>query len=874
MFVHAALLAASLLSATPDTTAPRALHAHRLTAGQGAPVLDGRLDDAIWAATDSIDGFTQVKPDPGRPARFRTVTRVAFDDAALYVAVRAYDPEPAKIVAELTRRDQGSASDQILVAIDSHHDRRTAYIFGVNPAGVKTDIVLTDGKGEDSGWDAVWDVATRRDELGWTAEFRIPLAALRFATEGDGVWGFQVIRDVQRTQERSAWAPFRQEDPTFVARFGELVGMRGLRAPRRLEMLPYTVSGLSREPLEGGVRNPFRSSTEWTRSAGLDVKYGLTAGLTLDATINPDFGQVEADPSQVNLSAYETFLSEQRPFFTEGAEIFRFGTGVGDGSSESLFYSRRIGRSPQRPAGEPDGGFVDNPTQTRILGAAKLSGRVGPGWSLGLLSSLTGESSARLSDATNARSEQVVEPMTSYSVARLRRDLNEGRTQLGVIGTSVVRRMDGTGIDDLRSSALAGGVDFSHRWKGDGWQVSGWLLGSRVAGSEESILATQRSSARYFQRRDAGHVRLDSAATSLGGWAASYQASKIGGRWRGGLLGNIRSPGFETNDLGYQRDADQVMNVAYLGYRNSTPRGWFQRTNANSNFWVQNDFGGTRTALGGNVNGSVTLRSYWSIYGGIAHGAGALSNRALRGGVAIRTPASSNGWLGVESDDRRALRFGTHMELGREEETGGHSLYGSLDGRWRINSSTSLSLSPFYSVNHDAWQFVDELGEGTSMRYVFGELEQKTAGLGVRMEKTFMPTLSLQLFARPFVSAGRYESFREATDPRARRFDARFHTFSPAEVRRGGGSVVLTRADRRDEPLSLDEPDFSVRDFKLNAVLRWEYRTGSTLFVAWSHGQSGDDARGDFRLRRDLNALFREPSHNVVMIKANWWVSL
>ena len=319
MLLNAALLAGTLLSASADPPAAPTLSAIRIPTGQSAPTLDGRLNDPVWAVTDSLSGFTQVRPDPGQPARFRTVTRVVFDDAAVYVAVRAYDPEPAKIAAQLTRRDRNSSSDWILVGFDSHHDRRTAYIFSVNPAGVKRDFILTDGGGEDFGWDAVWDVATRRDEEGWVAEFRIPLSALRFSTQGDGVWGFQVVREVQRTQEQSAWAPYRQEDATVVARFGELRGLGGLQPPRRLEVLPYTVSSLNREPAPDGTgRDPFYSATAWNRSLGLDVKYGLTAGLTLDATLNPDFGQVEADPSQVNLSAYETFLSEQRPFLHRG----------------------------------------------------------------------------------------------------------------------------------------------------------------------------------------------------------------------------------------------------------------------------------------------------------------------------------------------------------------------------------------------------------------------------------------------------------------------------------------------------------------------------------------------------------------------------
>ena len=347
-----AALAAQAQPALPAGSAQAApggslgFSAYPITPAVAAPVLDGRLDDAAWAAADSIHSFTQKEPEEGKPARFPTVARVAFDGAAVYVGIRAYDPDPAKMVAQLTRRDEDSSSDWLLLAFDSRHDQRTAYAFMVNPAGVKRDFLIADGADDDVSWDAVWDVAVKTDAQGWTAEFRIPLAALRFAPNGDGVWGIEVGRAVPRTNEQSFWAPLKHDESRVVSRFGELREMRGLASPRRLEVLPYTVSGLTRAP--GAGDDPFHHASAWRGSAGLDVKYGVTSDLTLDATVNPDFGQVEADPSQVNLTQYETFLGEKRPFFTEGSDIFRFGIALGDGdnATESLFYSRRIGRTP------------------------------------------------------------------------------------------------------------------------------------------------------------------------------------------------------------------------------------------------------------------------------------------------------------------------------------------------------------------------------------------------------------------------------------------------------------------------------------------------------------------------------------------------
>jgi hypothetical protein len=877
MIAHLALLGAVLL-APPNDGNGRTLRALRVTAAHGAPTVDGRLDDAVWAASDSISDFIQTEPNEGEVACFRTVGRIAFDAQAIYVAIRAYDSEPDKIMAQLTRRDQESASDWLYVGFDSHHDLRTAYIFGVNPAGVKQDAFAADGAPLDLTWNAVWDVATQRDEQGWTAEFRIPLSALRFAADGDGVWGLQMTRLVQRTRELSRWGPTPQDEPRRVARFGTLHGLTDLPAPRRLEILPYTVSSMTRAP--GDLGNPFYASTDWTATAGLDMKYGVTSDLTLDLTVNPDFGQVEADPSQVNLSAYETFFPEQRPFFTEGADIFRFGIALGDGddANEKLFYSRRIGRAPQRSVNAPADGYIETPGQTTILGAAKLSGRVPGGWSVGMLNALTGEERAHVSDGFGVRAEEAVEPLTNYSVLRARRAMNQGRTQVGGVVTGVVRSLDDSDLEFLRSSAFAGGVDLSHRWKQDEWLASAFLLGSRINGSTDAIIRAQRSSARYFQRPDADHVDVDSAATSMSGWAANYQVVKIaGGHWRGGLLGQVRSPGFEVNDLGYQRDADQITNAGFLGYRDMTPGCWFRSISLNTNMWKGQNFGGENTALGMNVNGNAQLLNYWNGYAGIGHNFPAYSTAALRGGDAILRPPTYNGWFGLHSDNRKRFTVGANGNWRLEEEVGGRSLRFSLNSGWRFSPSSQVSLAPFYSVNRDGWQYVGTATDGDGGKhFVFGELNQETFGMSARVNQTFTPNLSFQLYAQPFVSSGSYPLYREVRDPRAARFGERFRTFASSQVSlEDDGATIALDTDRNGSPdIRFDTPDFTVRDFKLNAVLRWEYRLGSTLFFVWSHGRSNEDDRGEFHPRRDLDVLFGEPSTNVFLIKANWWVNL
>jgi hypothetical protein len=875
MLTHILLLGAAALQPA-DTANDRSVHAFRVSAAQGAPVLDGRLDDAVWAQADSVRDFIQIEPRQGEPSAYRTVARVAFDNQNVYVGIRAYDPQPEKISAQLTRRDQDSSSDWLYVAFDSHRDLRSAYVFAVNPLGVKRDFIKVDGRGDDFGWDAVWEVATRRDELGWTAEFRIPFSALRYSTEKD-VWGFQIARMVERDREFSMWTHVRPDEQRVVARFGELHGMRGIPAPRRLEIMPYSVSSLTRAP--GDAANPFYSTSKPWGSAGVDVKYGVSSDLTLDLTINPDFGQVEADPSQVNLSAFETFLPERRPFFTEGADIFRFGLSLGDGNgaNEQLFYSRRIGRAPQLHA-DGRGGYVDAPQQTAILGAAKLSGRVPGGWSVGAMNAVTRREVARVADSDwrpgQQFGEQVVEPLATYGVFRAQRNSSDGRTQIGVVGTGVRRDLDEE-TDALRSSAVAGGADFSHRWNGDAWLASGYLVGSRIGGSTDAIVRAQRSSARYFQRPDADHLRLDSAATSLSGWSGNYMLGKVAGRWVGGVLGQVRSPGFEVNDLGYQRDADLISNVLWLGHRSFDQGRWFRNYGLNFNGWNSHDFGAERLETGANVNGWGQLVNYWHVNAGVNRGMGGLSTGALRGGPAIRTPGAWNSWGGVSSDSRKAVAGSVNLSGQVRDEDAGWSYNLNTSVRWRPSASSSVSLSPFFAANHNRWQYVSQPVDGTGSRhYLFGELDQRTVGASLRLNQTFTPALSLQMYAQPFVSTGAYDGFKAAVNPRARRFDDRFQAFDESAVSRGESSHTIDLDGNGSADLRFGNPDFSVRDLNLNAVLRWEYRLGSTIFFVWSHGRNSFDRDGSFQPRQDFERLFGEPSRNVFMIKANYWMSL
>jgi hypothetical protein len=884
MIAAVLVLAAAAASAQPADSV-RVLGAHRVAAGEQAPVVDGRLNDAAWAAAPVAGDFVQQRPNVGQPASQRTEARVVYDGDAIYVAVRAFDTAPDSIASQLGRRDAtGLVSDYVQVMLDSYHDRRTAIRFGVTPRGVKRDVFHYDDTSEDGTWDGVWDVRTTVDSAGWTAEFRIPFSQLRFRRgTGDQTWGINILRDIARRDERSYWNPMPPGQSGFVSRFGTLTGMRGLSSPRRLELLPYT---LGRVTADGRVRDgdPFRSRTDPAMSLGADVKYGLTSNLTLTATINPDFGQVEADPSRVNLSAFEVRFDERRPFFVEGVDVFNFGLGSGD----ALFYSRRIGRQPQGGVGVTTE-YVDAPTNTTILGAAKLTGRTSGGWTVGVLNTVTAEERTRyvLPGAEDVE-QRVTEPMTNYAVGRVRRDFRRGLTSVGAIVTSVHRRLDGTeGLDFLPGSAYAGGVDWRHRFGNATWQFNGFLLQSSVRGDTLAIQRLQRSPARLFQRPDADHVEYDPTRTALNGSAGLIALNKIAGTWQGGSGLVLRSPGFETNDIGFLTNADRVAWDMYAGYNRFQPIGAFR----NWNMYGSQVFGfttdGERTSHRNELYGNLTMKSLWTGYWGVGRNAEGLSVSQLRGGPAIVTPPNVEAWGGFSSDRRKRVSYGVDLNAWNETGTDGGSYSFGPFVNVRPSSRFDLQLGPDFNWNHSAWQYVGtraDRGAAGASRWVFGKLDQTTASFTTRLNYIFTPNLTFQLYAQPFFSAGDFDGFMEVDDPRAGRFGERFGELEGDEIRecRGeNGSVsygVRPTAAGCDEAAGfayrLNNPDFNIRQLNSNAVLRWEYRPGSTLFVLWSQGRNDFAADGRFQLRRNANDLFRAPGTNVLLIKASYWLNL
>ncbi|MBW3534937.1 MAG: carbohydrate binding family 9 domain-containing protein [Gemmatimonadetes bacterium] len=847
------------------------LEAVRVTGAE--PRIDGALDDAAWATAPVATGFVQFAPDEGAPASEATEARVLYGGDALFVAIRALDSSPSEIAGQLTRRDQGSYSDFVAVVVDSYFDRRTAFHFEVNPVGVKRDIYRFNDTGEDVGWDAVWDVATGIDERGWTAEFRIPYSQLRFEDGDVQTWGINFVRNIARRDELSAWAPTLRSESAIVSRFGELRGLRDLEPPRRVELAPYSLARLERAP--GDASDPFYARNDVAATVGADARYGVSSNLTLDMTLNPDFGQVEADPADVNLSAFETFYPEKRPFFLEGASLFHLPLqfGDGDGANEALFYSRRVGRTPQGSVDVGGDDWVDAPDQTTILGAWKLSGKTPTGWSIGFMDAVTPEERAEVALADGGREEAVVEPLTNYLVTRVAKDFREGRSAIGFLGTAVGRDAGASEALGLRSGAYAGGVDARHRFAQDRWSVEAYLLGSHVRGSADAIARTQRSSARYFQRPDADHTVYDPTRTSLDGASFGLALNKLaGGHWRFGTGVQSRTPGFEVNDAGFMREADYTSSFLYLGYDQSTPQGPFRRWRLNANAWSTWSWGGERMGTGGNVNGNFQLVNFWGGYMGVNHSARAWSTGLLRGGPAILREANWNGWYGLNSDSRKPVRLSMNGWWNARPESDSWTLGASPTVSWRPSGRADLSLGASFTRNVDDRQWVGRVAaaEDVAAPWVFGRMDQSTVGLTARVDYSFTPTLSLQVYAQPFVSAGDFGAFKRVADPRAARHAERFVPLAATPDGDGGW-----RADVDGDGVAetFGEPDFNVRQFRSNTVLRWEYRPGSTLFLVWAQGRSQVLDQGEFRLGGGLDGLFGVQPENIFMMKVSYWLN-
>jgi len=817
-------------------------------------VIDGVLSDAIWRTAVRISGFHQRDPNEGLAPSESTAVYVAYDDAALYVGARLYDDHADSIVARLGRRDAGTNSDRLTVYVDSYHDRRSGFYFGVNAAGTLNDGTLYNDDWNDDSWDGVWEAKVTRDASGWTAEVRIPYSQLRFLRQSQYVWGINFRREIARKNEVDYIVYTPKNGSGFVSRFVDLVGIERITPPRRIELLPYVTSRAEFSP--HGAGDPFNDGSRLTPGLGADAKIGLGSNLTLNASVNPDFGQVEVDPAVVNLSDVETFFSEKRPFFVEGSSTFSFGQGGQRNNwsfnwpGPTFFYSRRIGRSLS--VGAPPGGFADGPAGAHILGALKLTGKVAGSWNVGALSALANREFASLQDSLGTRWRQEIEPLAFYGVYRAQKDIAQGRRGIGFLATVAARDFSDATLRNTRNAnSLFVGVDgwifldSSRTW------VTTWRGGvSRIAGTTARLLDVQQNSVHYFQRPDAANLGVDSAATSMSGAMGRVTLAKQkGNTFVNAALGFI-APSFDVSDLGFLSRTGLVNMHIGGGYSWTKPGRVFRYAEVLGALFRNYDWDGNINWSGVFAAGSFQLKNFYWINWDAAYNPWTVDNRRTRGGPLTLNPPGYQLDVGMNTDSRKAwtLNFFTGIYTRSRHD---YDYYINPSVEFRPSPNLSLSVGPNLYWGESPVQYVGAYADSTAAatfgtRYVFAHLSQTEVSAGVRMNWTFSPALSLQLYAQPLISAGRYDEFRQLARPRS-------YAFTPAT-----------------EPYN---PDFNFRSLRGNAVLRWECLPGSTLYLVWAQTRSNAVDVGDFAFSRSMRGLWTAPADNIFMVKATYWMN-
>jgi hypothetical protein len=867
---------------------PSAVAARR----NGPILLDAKLDEAAWQAATPLTNFRQTDPDEGKPATQRTEVRFLYDDEALYIGAKMYDTEGAKgVITRLVRRDASFDSDFLDIEIDGYHDHLSRAIFQVNPSGAKADQIGVGTSCCDASWDPVWEAATHTDTDGWTAELRIPFSQLRFSRDSVQVWGLQVGRLIKRRDEADVWAFTRKDEAGGPSRYGHLFVIRITSSTSHLEFLPYVVTKSSW--VASAADDPFNRHGRPAMRAGLDLKDRLTSNLTLDATLNPDFGQVEVDPAVLNLSAFETFFPEKRPFFIEGAQVFDFSNhscNFCDNSQDmNAFYSRRIGRAPTGASLATDNyAFADVPDATTILGAGKITGRTSSGFTLGLLNSVTGRASADVQTATGVRGTQEVEPLSDYFVGRVKRDFLNGNFVAGAVVSGVARNIDSTFAPLLARHAELIGHDLFYTFANHEytWRMQAAL--TNVSGDPREILLRQQSSARYFQRPDRGtgnggffSNRLDSTATSLCGGGLYTRLAKETGAWFGELSLDTRTPGYESNDYAFQQRADYIFTNANVGGIWNKPTRWYHQFIALTGAQTIRNYEGDRTQTDYHVLAQGSTPQFWNFNIFYINTPASIDDRQLRGGPAVRTASAHFVNASVSTDSRHAFVANAGAN-DYWDDKGGSNPSISLGVTYRPDPKVSLTFGPSWSRAHNYAQFVSTVGDSTATsfygtRYIMAALDQSILGLDTRASVTFSPTMTLEVYVQPFFAAGRYHDFEEYASPRSSDVLVYGRDRGSISATRDASGIVDHYTIDPDgagpaQSFAIDNPNFSQRSLRGNAVFRWEYRPGSVLYVAWTQSRSSDAPFGDLDFPRDKSALFATRPDNIFLVKASWWL--
>lgn len=836
------------------------------------PKINGLFDDEAWQHVNWQGSFIQFEPNNGAPPAQQTEFAIIYDDVNIYVAVKCHDKEAGKIESRLARKDEWEG-DLVAINFDSYFDKRTSFFFMVNAAGVKIDGFISNDRlsNLDDSLDPIWYVKTKIHADGWNAEMQIPLSQLRFSAVEKQVWGLSLARKIFRADEWSFWPHIPNDASGFVSQFGELHGIENINPLKQVEIAPFVV--VKSEHYEAEENNPFKDGNDIGLTAGVDGKIGITNDLILDFAINPDFGQVEADPSQVNLSAFEVFFEERRPFFIEGNNItsFQLTPGGSPWASDNLFYSRRIGRRPHGHPDLADNEFIKSPNNSRILGAFKLTGKTRKGWSIGIIESITDREKAII-DNNGEQRKEIVEPLSNYLVTRVQKDINQGNTIIGGMLTSTYRNIVNEDLLFLPKSAISAGADFTQYFKDRTYFISASFAGSHVSGDTSAIQRLQKSPRRLYQRPDANYLTYDPKSTSLSGHGGTLMVGRItNAGFNFNLTTTWRSPGFELNDVGFLRAGNNVLQNLFMGYTINKPFSVFRSMNARLIQWSGYDFGGNNIFLGGVLGMDMEFKNFWSFSFETSRQAQGISNTELRGGPSIIENGSWFAYMSVRSNSRKKFVARARMSLNKRDDNLSNSIEYSGVITYRPIKSLAFTASSSFSISDNKLQYVDQPEITNDNRYIFAKINQKTFNLRLNVNYSITPDLSIQYFGSPFVSGGKYADFKHITDPHASLTKNRFHLFDNEEIQyHENDEYYEVNEMKGGAHYHFDKPDFNFRQFNSNLVVRWEYIPGSVLFLVWSQGKTDFISDGTFDLGGDVKELFGNRGRDIFLMKFSY----
>jgi hypothetical protein len=821
------------------------------------PRIDGKLNDNCWVNEGIWQGdFIQQNPNQGRPPSQKTEVKILYDDDNLYIALKCHDNEPEKISPLMGRRDDFTSGDIAGVALDTYFDKQTAFEFNVTAAGQKVDLTHLGAYLWDTNWNAVWDGKVAIEDSMWTIEMRIPFSQLRFSNQKEQVWGMHIWRWIDRLDEEDQWKLIPIDAPAMVYIFGELSGIRDIPPKRHFEVMPY----LAARYQKGGNQTD-------RLGYGLDGKAALSSNFTLDYTVLPDFGQVEADPSVLDLSTYEVFYDEKRPFFLEGNSILDYSIG-----NDMLFYSRRIGHSPSyEPPIDATKSSLAMPAGTSILNALKVTGKNKKGFSTGIINSMTSKEYAEITTG-ETRIKEAVEPFSDYFIGRIKQDLNHGNTVIGGMVTSTFRSIKDENLQFLPDKALVGGIDILHHWKNRMFVVNIKSFGSYLHGTKEAITKLQTSPRHLYQRDDADYLSPDLLATSMSGWGGQLMGGKQSGKFRATGTLNWRSPGIDLNDLGYLRDADLITQRIDLKYQVNEPKGILRSyyySIIQRHDWT---FGGENINDNFNLHAFYKFKNMWDVHLDGVRNLGKLDTRQLRGGPALRIDPYYNGEIFMQTNSNKKIFLGA----GVNKKWVDRNVAGSIDYtfylQWKLSNSFAITSRTNFEKLTDNNQYVTQTLVGSNVRYIIGKLDRTTLYTTLRAEYFISPELSLQFYGSPYASTGKYVGLYKVTDSYAHKPQNRYGNLKTVALI--NGKYYLDENNDGKSDFYIWNPDFNFQEFRSNFVFRWEYKAGSTMYLVWSHNRSAYESQYNSSILDSFGGITRIKPDNIFMLKFSYWFSL